>query len=71
MEIQEIQVFIDELGNVQIHVHGVRDNSCLDITRSLEEALGGEIEHREMTSDALLVETEEVVDRVWLKSRST
>lgn len=71
MEIQEIQVVIDEGGNVQIQVHGVRGNSCLDITRPLEEALGGEIEHREMTSEALLVKNEDIGDRVSVKDRRT
>jgi hypothetical protein len=52
VEIQEIEVTIDENGQVQMHVRGIKGNACLDITRPLEQALGGELT-REMTPEAL------------------
>jgi len=52
MELQEIDVFIDKDGRVQIQVRGVKGTSCLDLTRDLEAALGGEVESREMTAEA-------------------
>lgn len=52
VELQEIQVIIDKNGDVHIEVHGVKGMSCLDLTKDLEEALGGEVESREMTMDA-------------------
>jgi Protein of unknown function (DUF2997) len=63
MEIQEIEVFIDADGQVEVRVHGVKGTSCLDITRPLEEALGGEVELREMTPDAEETLSDEVQDR--------
>lgn len=52
MDIQEINVFIDTNGRVQVEVRGVKGNLCLDITSELEATLGGEIETREMTPEA-------------------
>lgn len=63
MEIQEIEVFIDVDGQVEVKVHGVKGTSCLDITRPLEEALGGEVELREMTPEAEETLGDEVQDR--------
>ena len=52
MEVQEIEVTIDENGQVQIHVHGIKGEACLVITRPLEQVLGGQLT-REMTPEAL------------------
>ncbi|MBP7228212.1 MAG: DUF2997 domain-containing protein [Longilinea sp.] len=52
MELQEIEITIDKNGKVQIHVHGVSGTACLELTRALEEALGGEVELRQMTAEA-------------------
>jgi hypothetical protein len=60
MELQEIEVTIDQEGKVYIQVRGVKGTACLDITRELEEALGGQIELREMTPEALEVITEQI-----------
>ena len=60
MEFQEIEVLIDQDGKVYIQVRGVKGTACLDITRELEEALGGQIELREMTPEALEKITEQV-----------
>lgn len=53
MNIEEVQVIIEKDGRVRIEVHGVQGPACLDITQALEQALGGEIEAREMTPEAL------------------
>jgi hypothetical protein len=52
MEMQEIDVFIDKKGKVRIEVRGVKGKACLDVTKALEEALGGQVESREMTAEA-------------------
>ncbi len=67
MEVQDIEVFIEKDGQVRIEVRGVKGMSCLEITKGLEEALGGQIEVREMTPEAY--ETNQVRDevRLWRK----
>ena len=52
MELQEIDVFIDEDGKMLIEVRGAKGKVCLELTRYLEEALGGQILKREMTPEA-------------------
>jgi len=52
MEVQEIDVFIDKNGQVRVEVHGIKGMACLDLTKDLEEALGGEVEEREMHHEA-------------------
>lgn len=52
MELQEIDVFIEADGKVRIEVRGVKGGACLALTKELEEALGGQIESREMTPEA-------------------
>jgi len=52
MEVQEIEVLIDADGKVELHVRGVKGESCLELTRQLEESLGGQVESRELTPEA-------------------
>jgi hypothetical protein len=52
MELQEIEVIIDENGETQIHIRGVKGMKCLDLTEDLEAALGGEIIERTLTPEA-------------------
>jgi hypothetical protein len=52
MELQEIEVTIGKDGQVQIQVRGVKGRKCLEITKELEEALGGEILARVMSPEA-------------------
>ena len=52
MEMQEITVVIDKDGQVRVEVRGVKGASCLDVTKGLEEALGGQVEDRQMTPEA-------------------
>ncbi len=50
-EIQEIDVFISPEGEVKIEVRGVKGQKCLEITRGLENALGGKVVLREHTDE--------------------
>ena len=52
MEVQEIEVFIDKDGQVRLEVRGVKGGACLDITAALEQALGGQVQSRELTPEA-------------------
>lgn len=65
MELQEIDVFIEQDGRVRIEVRGAKGTSCLDLTKDLEDALGGQIEAREMTPEAYETEQEQVQERQW------
>ncbi len=67
MGLEEIEVFIDENGEVQIGVHGVKGTGCLDLTKALEAALGGQIEEREMTPEAYETVQESVPDHQRLR----
>ncbi len=52
MNYQELEVVIHPDGKVEIRVRGVTGMGCLDLTRALEEALGGEILERELQPEA-------------------
>ena len=62
MEVQEIEVFIEKDGQVRIEVRGVKGMSCLDLTKGLEAALGGQVEEREITPEAYETVQEQVRD---------
>ncbi len=63
MELQEIDVFIEKDGQVRVEVRGVKGMSCLDITKELEDALGGQIEDREMHHEAYETAQQSVEER--------
>jgi hypothetical protein len=67
MEVQEIEVTIDENGQVQIHVTGIKGDACLEITRPLEQVLGGQLT-REMTPEALEEPVHPIDTNLTLKS---
>jgi|GEM_PF-549508 len=52
MELEEIQVTLLPDGSVQLQVSGVTGGACLEITRELEQSLGGVLLFREMTAEA-------------------
>jgi hypothetical protein len=52
MDLEEIEVIIEKDGTVRIQVRGVKGEACLDLTKDLEAALGGQVEVREMTPEA-------------------
>lgn len=57
---QQIQVVIDEQGNVQVEVSGAPGRSCLDLTKVMEEKLGGQVAQREYSPD--FYATDEVME---------
>jgi len=63
MELQEIEVVIGKNGQVQIQVRGVNGLKCLELTKELEEALGGEILARIMSPEALEEEPPQDIDQ--------
>jgi hypothetical protein len=66
MRLEEIEVFIDKDGQVQIKVQGVKGRSCLELTAGLEKALGGQVT-RDMTSEFYEVVEETVDDPLRVK----
>lgn len=60
MELQQIDVFIENDGQVRLEVRGVQGGKCLDITRDLEAALGGQVTDRNLTAEANLSVAEDV-----------
>ena len=52
MELQEVDIFIDQDGQVRVEVRGVKGSHCLTLTKDLERALGEKIAQREMTPEA-------------------
>ena len=51
MRKQDIEITISPTGEVSFTVKGVKGASCIDETKFLEQALGGEILVREPTSE--------------------
>jgi hypothetical protein len=70
MEVQEVEVIVDDDGNVTIEVHGVKGMACVEITEDLVEALAGEIESQELTSEAYATVQEDVQDHQRLQDGS-
>lgn len=52
MATEELEVTISPTGEVSIKASGFTGSSCLTATADLERSLGGEVVHREMTSEA-------------------
>ncbi|MBM3836038.1 MAG: DUF2997 domain-containing protein [Verrucomicrobia bacterium] len=63
MEFHEIDIFIEKNGEVRMEVRGVKGEACLTATKALEDALGGQITAREMTSEASERAEEQSPDR--------
>jgi len=51
MEVQEITVLVKPDGSVKLEVRGVKGQKCLALTESIEKALGGQVESRELTPE--------------------
>ncbi|MBN1906102.1 MAG: DUF2997 domain-containing protein [Deltaproteobacteria bacterium] len=62
MNIEEIEVFIDDSGEVKYEVRGVKGKKCLDLTKELETDLGGKILLREETSEMYEQEAEQAIN---------
>ena len=50
-EVQELEIVIKPDGEVEVKVKGVKGERCLDITKQLEQLLGGEIVDRRHTDE--------------------
>ena len=50
-ELQEIEVIIHSDGRVEVDIRGVKGAACLDITREMEQLLGGKVLERNFTSE--------------------
>jgi hypothetical protein len=51
--LQEIEVLIHPDGRVQVHVRGIKGESCRDLTAELERYLGGRVLQRKRTDEYL------------------
>jgi len=67
-EIQEIDIFVNPDGTVKFEVRGVKGRKCLDITKSVEEALGGSVTERVHT-DAFYEEEQELTQGDFLQQK--
>jgi hypothetical protein len=65
MDLQEVEVFIEKDGRVRVEVRGVKGLSCLDVTRALEAALGGQVQDRQLTPEAHEAAREHEQQRQW------
>jgi len=52
MDIQEVELTIYPNGQVEISVRGVKGTTCLEITQSLEAALGNHLVERRLTAES-------------------
>lgn len=62
-EIQEVDVYIKPDGTVKLEVRGAKGAKCLDLTKGLEELLGGEVLDR-IHTDEFQEAGQEVEERV-------
>jgi len=51
MRVKWINIDIDKKGKVSFTVEGVKGAACIDETKFLEEALGGQVISRETTGE--------------------
>jgi len=56
MKMEELEVTISPEGKVSILVKGIKGKRCVDITKTLEDAIG-EVENRTFTSEYYLAES--------------
>jgi hypothetical protein len=68
MDLEEIEVIIEKDGTLRLQVRGVKGEACLDLTKDLEAALGGQVELRQMTPEAY--EANPLIDQNQHKQRS-
>jgi len=60
---QDIEIVINAKGEVTFQVKGVKGGSCLDETKFLEQALGGEVIDQQKTTE--FYEQSEGYSSVW------
>jgi len=64
MELHEVEVVISPDGTTTVQVRGLAGTGCLDLTADLEQALGGEVISRELTSEAQAALQQQDPDRL-------
>ncbi len=65
MELQEIDLIIERDGQARMEVRGIKGQHCLDATKDLERALGGQVAAREMTAEAYDVAQSQAPETLW------
>ena len=50
-ELQEISVDLLPDGTVKVEIRGVRGKKCLEITKDMEQLLGGEVVSQNLTDE--------------------
>jgi len=68
MEIEEIDVIIERDGQVRLEVRGIKGRQCLDATRELERALGGQVVARELTAEAGEAVQSQALESLWQRA---
>ena len=58
---KKLKITVSPSGEVLVQVEGVAGASCTDVTKFLEDALGGKVESRELTADYYAAEVGETV----------
>ena len=61
---QEIEISIDKDGNVQTEIAGVEGGKCLELTKVMEELLGGVILERQYKREFYLQNTVEEQEKI-------
>lgn len=61
---EEIQIEIDQQGNVKIEVSGAPGGKCLDLTKNMEQLLGGQISQREFSREYYIKETVDQEEKI-------
>ena len=64
MELQEVEVFIGKDGQIRVEVSGVKGMACLDVTKDLENAIGGQIQERTMRHEAYSSTTSQIEEEL-------
>ena len=67
-ELQEIDVFVQPDGTVEIEVRGVKGQKCLALTEQLETLLGGAVVERVHTDEFYEAEQQQLQND-WLEQR--
>jgi hypothetical protein len=68
MKSEEIEITVGPDGTVDLQVKGVKGKRCLDLTKDLEDALGGDVEQRKHSAE--YYETEATTQHVPSKNRT-
>jgi len=68
MAIEEIDLIIERDGQVRLEVRGIKGRQCLDATRDLERALGGQVVARELTAEAGEAAQSQTPESLWQRA---